>query len=59
MNFELWLFTMKRLGQTMDAAKMIFDNLSEEDQERIRRGYGKNTRSIARQISKDHYNYAN
>ena len=39
MNFELWLFTMKRLGQTMDAAKMIFDNLSEEDQERIRKEY--------------------
>ena len=39
MNFELWLFAMKRLGQTMDAAKMIFDNLSEEEQEKIRKEY--------------------
>ncbi|MBQ9361486.1 MAG: hypothetical protein IJT96_10690 [Lachnospiraceae bacterium] len=39
MNFELWLFTIKRLGQTMDAAKMIFDGMSEDEQEKIRKEY--------------------
>ncbi len=27
MNFELWLYAVKRLAQTMDAAKLIFDNM--------------------------------
>ena len=39
MNFELWLFTIKRLAQTVDAAKMIFDGLSAEQQEEIRKEY--------------------
>lgn len=39
MNFELWLFTIKRLGQTMDAAKMIFDGMSEDEQDKIRKEY--------------------
>lgn len=39
MNFELWLFTIKRLGQTMDAARMIYDGLSDEDKERIKKEY--------------------
>ena len=39
MNFELWLFTIKRLGQTMDAAKMIFDSFTPEEQEKIRKEY--------------------
>ena len=39
MTFELWLFTIKRLGQTMDVAKMIFDNLTKEEQDKIRAEY--------------------
>lgn len=39
MNFELWLFTIKRLAQTMDAAKLIYDGLSPEAQEELRQEY--------------------
>ena len=39
MNFELWLFAIKQLGQTMDAAKMIYDGLSDEDKERLKKEY--------------------
>ncbi len=39
MNFELWLFTIKQLGQTMDAAKMIYEGLSDEDKERLKKEY--------------------
>ena len=39
MNFELWLYTIKRLAQTMDAAKLIYDGLTPEMQEELRREY--------------------
>ena len=39
MSFELWIFAVKQLGQTMDAAKMIYDGLSEEDKERLKKEY--------------------
>ena len=39
MNFELWLFTIKRLAQTMDAAKLIYDGLSSDQQEELKREY--------------------
>ena len=39
MNFELWLYTIKRLAQTMDAAKLIYDGLNPEMQEELRREY--------------------
>ncbi len=39
MNFDLWLFSIKRLAQTMDAAKLIFDGLSAEQQEELKREY--------------------
>ncbi len=39
MNFELWLFTIKRLAQTMDAAKLIYDGLSPEAQQELRDEY--------------------
>ena len=39
MNFELWLFTIKRLGQTVDAARMIYENMSEEEKEKLRKEY--------------------
>ncbi len=39
MNFELWLFTIKRLAQTMDAAKLIYDGLSPEAQAELQQEY--------------------
>ena len=39
MNFELWLFTIKRLAQTMDAAKLIYDGLSPEMQAELLQEY--------------------
>ena len=39
MNFELWLYVIKRLGQTTDAAKMIYEGLTEEEKEKIRQEY--------------------
>ena len=39
MNFELWLYTIKRLAQTMDAAKLIYDGLSSEQQEELKKEY--------------------
>lgn len=39
MNFELWLFSIKRLAQTMDAAKLIFDGLGPDQQEELRKEY--------------------
>ena len=39
MSFELWLFAMKNLGQTPDAAKMVFDNMPAEEQERLQEEY--------------------
>lgn len=39
MNFELWLFTIKRLAQTMDAAKLIYDGMSPGAQEELRKEY--------------------
>ncbi|MCR4587696.1 MAG: hypothetical protein K5682_04745 [Lachnospiraceae bacterium] len=39
MNFELWLFAMKHLGQNPDASKNIFDNMPAEEQEKLRKEY--------------------
>ncbi len=39
MNFELWLFAIKKFGQTMDAAKMIYDGLAEDEKERLQKEY--------------------
>ena len=39
MSFELWLFAMKNLGQTPDAAKMVFDNMPTEEQQRLKEEY--------------------
>lgn len=44
MNFELWLFTIKQLGQTMDVAKMIYDGLSEQEKERLKKEYEEYTK---------------
>ncbi len=39
MNFELWIFTIKKLAQTMDAAQLIYDGLSDEEKENLHREY--------------------
>ena len=39
MSFELWLFAMKNLGQTPDAAKIVFDNMPDEEQKELREEY--------------------
>ena len=36
MNFELWLFVIKRLGTTMDVAKAIYDRMSPDMQQELR-----------------------
>ena len=37
MTFELWLFTIKHLGQTCDATVTIFNALLADEQEALRR----------------------
>ena len=39
MSFELWLFAMKNIGQTPDAAQLVFDNMPESEKEELRREY--------------------
>ena len=39
MSFELWLFTVKRLGQTYDAALAIYENLPEDRKEELKKEY--------------------
>ena len=39
MSFELWLFAVKRLAQTQDAAQLIYDGLSDADKERLKKEY--------------------
>ena len=39
MTFELWLFTIKRLGQTYDAAIMIYRQLSEDRKDELKKEY--------------------
>lgn len=41
MSFELWLFTIKQLAQTMDAAKLIYEGLEKSEQEKLRKQYEK------------------
>lgn len=39
MNFELWLFTIKRLGTTMDVTLTIFNSMSPDRQKSLREEY--------------------
>ena len=39
MSFELWIFTIKRLAQSMDAAKLIYDGLSDDEKADLQREY--------------------
>ena len=41
MNFELWLFTIKRLGTTMDVAMTIYESMSPDRQKLLREEYEK------------------
>jgi len=41
MDFYLWLFTVKRLAQTYDASKLIFNNFSSERQAALMEEYEK------------------
>lgn len=41
MNFELWLFTIKRLGTTMDVAMTIYESMSPDRQKMLRDEYEK------------------
>ena len=41
LNFELWLFTVKNLGQTYDAAQLIYEHLSEEQKQELKMEYEK------------------
>ncbi len=41
MSFELWLFTIQQLAQTMDAAKLIYEGLEKSEQEKLRKQYEK------------------
>lgn len=39
MNFELWLFTIKKLAQNMEVAKLIYDGLDPEAQKELQKEY--------------------
>ncbi len=39
MTFELWLYAVKKLAQTYDAAVMIFNQMSEERQIELRKEF--------------------
>ena len=39
MPFNLWLFAVKHLGQTFDASKLIYDQLSNEQKEALLKEY--------------------
>ncbi len=39
MSFELWLFTIKKLAQNMDVAKLIYDGLDPEEQKSLMKEY--------------------
>ena len=41
MTFELWLFAIKRLAQTQDAAITIFNQLSQDEKYRLVEEYTK------------------
>ena len=44
MSFELWLFTVKRLGQTYDAAIAIYENLPEDQKDALKKEYEEATK---------------
>ena len=43
MSFELWLFAMKNIGQTPDAARMVFDNMPAEEQKELQDEYNRSS----------------
>ncbi len=41
MTFELWLFAIKRLAQTQDAAITIFNQLCQAEKDRLEEEYNR------------------
>ena len=41
MDFDLWLFAVKRLAQTYEMAHEIFEQLPEEEKKRLQEEYKK------------------
>ena len=41
LTFDLWLYVEKHYGQTFDAAKMIYNQLSEGEKEALKEEYDK------------------
>ncbi len=41
MDFELWLFAVKRLAQTYEMAREIYAQLPEEEKQRLQEEYKK------------------
>lgn len=41
MNFDLWLYAVKRLSQTMDSARTIYDNMTDSMKQDIQEEYEK------------------
>lgn len=39
MSFELWLFAVKKLAQTQDAALLIYENFPEEEKEQLKKEF--------------------
>lgn len=37
--FELWLYVVKHFGQTFDAAKLIYEQLSDSEKENLKKEY--------------------
>ena len=45
MSFEVWLFTIKRLAQSYDMALLIYNQLSEEQKNEIKKEYDEYAKS--------------
>lgn len=45
MDFFLWIFAIKHLGQTYDASRMVYDNLSEDEKEKLKKEYEETQRT--------------
>ena len=54
MSFELWLFAIKKLGQTMDVAKLIYDNMIEEAKAELRKEYDDYIKNAGNDSSEAH-----
>lgn len=46
MDFKLWLFVIKHIGQTYDTAAFVYDRMSEDEKKALQEEY-KNTMGIS------------